>query len=178
MPNPLPIILDGIHGDVPINFYPAADSELGVILQPTPGLVEHCSLTSCSEVRGILTWNNSMYAVARRGSTSPVWRISGNGSFSEVGTIPTTYTGPVWMVGSTTQLLIVDGVWGYIYTPATGLFQSITDPDFPGAGTCDSQDGYGLFTQPNTREWFHSDLYDFSSILGTDFAVKEGKPDN
>lgn len=178
MANPLPIITDGIHGQPPINFYPAADSELGVILQPTPGLSEHCSLTGCSEIRGILNWNGYMYAVARRGSASAVWRVAGNGSFAEIGTINTSYTGPVWMVGSVSQLLIVDGVSGYIYTPGTGLFQQISDPDFPGAGTCDSQDGYGLFTQPNTREWFQSDLYDFSSIVATDFYVKEGKPDN
>lgn len=178
MPSPLPIITDGIHGQPPINFYPAADSELGVILQPTPGLSELCDLTDCSEVRGLYAWNNYIYAVARRGSTSILWRVDANGNMAEVGTITTSYSGPVWMVGSTTQLLIVDGVWGYIYTPGTGLFQSITDVDFPGASTCDSQDGYALFTQPNSRQWFHSDLYDFSSILGTDFAVKESKPDN
>lgn len=178
MANPLPIITDGIHGSVPINFYPAADSELGVILQPTPGLVAICTLTDCSEVRGLYAWLGYMYAVARRGSESVVWRIDGLGNFSEVGTITTSYTGPVYIVGSTNQLLIVDGVSGWIYTPATGMFLQITDPDFPGAGTCDSQDGYGLFTQPGTRTWFHSDLFDFSAIIGTDFYVKEGKPDN
>jgi hypothetical protein len=178
---PLPIIKDGVIGDVPINFYPAADSEKGVILQPSPGLSLHCHLDNCTEIRGCHTFPPNMYWVARRGGDSVLFRVDGSGGSAELGTIPTSSTGPVWMEHNTTQLLIVDGVVGqagYVYTPTTGVFERITDLAFLGAGTCSAQDGYGLFTQPNTRTWFISNLYDFKSINALQFYVKESQPDN
>lgn len=174
----LPIIVDGIHGQPPINFYPAADSELGVLLQPTPGKKSICTLPSISEVRGGHTFLPWMYWVGRRGSESVVFRVGADGSNSEIGTITTSFTGPVWMEHSTSQLLIGDGTSGYVYTPATNLFSQITDPAFPGASTCSAQDGYGLFTQGNSRIWFISILYDFGVFDANQFYVKEGKPDN
>lgn len=175
--NSLPIIVDGVHGQPPINFYPASDTELGVILQPTPGKRSICTLANCTEIRGCLTFTPNMYWVARRGNTSVLFRVAANGTAVELGTMTTSFTGPVWMVASTDQLLIVDGVSGYVYTPASNSFVQITDTDFPGATTCDAQDGYGLFTKANSRTWFISDLYDFTNFIATDFYVKESKPD-
>lgn len=173
-----PFITDGIHGDVPINLYPASDSERGVLLNPTPGLKSLCQLPGCSEVRGLYPLDGFLYAVARRGSESVLWRIDTSGGYSELGTISTSSSGPVWMVNNPTQLLIVDGVSGYIYTPSTGLFVQITDPDFPGAAACAYQDGYGLFVRPNSNEWFFSSMWDFSQFDALDFYQKQSKPDN
>lgn len=173
-----PLVTDGIHGDVPINFYPAADSEKDIIQFPSPGLDEHCTLTDCTQVRGLYAWNGSIYAVAQRGATAVLWRVDESGAFSELGTITTSANGPVWMRNNPTQLCIVDGVSGYTYTPTTGVFTQITDLDFPGAAAMDYQDGYGIFVSPTSRQWFFSALNDFSSFDAGDFYSKEGRPDN
>jgi hypothetical protein len=44
-------------------------------------------------------------------------------------------TGPVSMADNGTQLFIAANPQGYIYNASTDVFQQITDPDFPGAGT-------------------------------------------
>jgi hypothetical protein len=172
-----PFVTDGIRGDVPTNFYPAADSEKGIILHGTPGLKELCDLTDCTEIRGLFAWGVYLYAVARRGSESVFFRVDSAGGFSEIGTILTSTAGPVWMTINPTQMLICDGVSGYVFTPATGHFVQITDLAFPGASSADYQDGYGLFTKPNTNQWFFSSIDNFLTYDALDFYSKEGKPD-
>jgi hypothetical protein len=174
---PFPFITDGQIGDVPINFYPAADTERQSILQPSPGLLSLCALTNCSEVRELHVWDQYIYAVARRGTTSVVFKVSPTGTFVEIGNFATSFSGPVWMVHNLTQLCICDGVWAYVFTPSSGSFLSITDAAFPGASSVAYQDGYGLFTVPNSNEWFFSSLYDFLTFDAGDFYSKEGKPD-
>jgi len=105
-----PFITDGIRGDVPINFYPVSDTEKGIILLPTPGLSELCDLTDCTEIRGMYSYGNYIYVVARRGANGVLWRVDESGGFIEVGTITTSSSGHVSMVNNNTQLLIVDGV--------------------------------------------------------------------
>lgn len=177
---PFKIIKDGYRGDVPINFYPAADSERKEIVHGTPGLLSLCQLTDCTEVRGLYAYKNYLYAVARRGSQSIFWRIDPTGAPSELGTITTSFTGPVWITNNLSQILIVDGVVGgsgYVYTPATGLFTQITDLNFFGAAACDYQDSFGLFIQPNSIYWFLSALQDFTTFDGSRYS-KEGTTDN
>jgi hypothetical protein len=176
---PFPFITDGIHGDVPNNFYPASDSDKQSVLLPTGGLKTLVNLTDCTEIRGVANpYNDYLYAVARRGSESIFWRVDPAGSASELGTITTSFTGPVWITNNDTQLCIVDGVWGYIYTPSSGIFVAISDTNFPGASSVDYQDGYGLFSQPGTNKWFFSAIQDFSKFDALDFYSKESKPDN
>jgi len=175
---PYPFITDGIHGDVPNNFYPASDSDKQSILLPSPGLKSICSLTDCTEVRGLHDWGDYLYPVARRGSQSILWRVDPAGGAAELGTITTSNSGPVWMVNNQTQLCIVDGIWGYVYTPSTGQFVRISDLNFPGASSLDYQDGYGLFTKPDSNQWFFSSLYDFTTLDALDFYTKESSPGN
>ena len=173
-----PFITDGIRGDVPINFYPAADSERGVILFGTSGLLSHCQLTDCTEVRGLTKFGAYLYAVAKRGGQSVVWRVDSGGGFSEIGSFATSSAGPVWMTNNATQLLIVDGVTGYVYDPSGGGVVLIADADFPGASSADYQDGYGLFSEPASNQWFFSDQFDFTAFDPLDFYTKESRPDN
>ena len=181
-PKPFPFPEDGYIGQPPTNYYPAADSEREKILHGTPGLLSFCALTDCTEVRGLREWNSYLYAVARRGSESVLWRIDSSGAASELGTITTSSSGPVWMTNNFAQLLIVDGVIGqsgYVYTPATGLFVQITDANFVSfkAAVCDYQDSFGLFVQPNSIYWYLSALQDFTTFDGSRYS-KEGITDN
>jgi hypothetical protein len=174
---PFPFMFDGITGDVPTNWIAAADPVRKIISYGTPGLKSICTLTGCTEIRGLWAWNNYLYAVARRGSQSVLWRIAPAGNYSELGTITTSFTGPVWMVNNNAQLLIADGVSGYTYTPATNQFLQITDPNFYGAAAADYQDSCGLLVQPNSFYWYLSALQDFTSYDGSRYS-KEGSTDN
>jgi len=40
----------------------------------------------------------------------------------------------------------------------------IADADFPGASSADYQDGYGLFSEPASNQWFFSDQFDFTAL--------------
>jgi hypothetical protein len=119
-----------------------------------------------------------MYWLARRGSDTVLWRVDTTGAYSEVGSFSTSYTGPAWIRNNQTQLCVVDGMTGYVYTPASNSFVQITDADFPGAGSLEYQDGYGLFSEPSTNRWFFSSINDFLSFDALDFYSKEALTDN
>lgn len=176
---PFNFVTDGYVGRVPVNWYPAADSNRKGILFGSPGLLSVCTLTDCSEVRGLYTWGNYLYAVARRGSDSVLWRVDvGTGNPAEIGTITTSFTGPVWMVNNYTQLLIVDGVSGWVFTPATNTFAQISNPNFPGAAAATYQDTLGLIVQPNSISWWFSNPLNFTAWGANNNYAKEGDTDN
>ena len=164
-PQPFPYPKDSTTGNVPVGFYPAMDSERKEILKGTFGLQSLCQITDCTEGRGIYLWKGVFYCVFRRGSQSVLFRVDPSvGTAAELGTITTSFTGPVHMVNNPTQLCIVDGVSGYTYTPSTGLFAQITDSAFPGALSITYLEGLGLFVQPNSIQWFYSNLFDFTTF--------------
>lgn len=172
-----PTITDALFGRLPVNFYQAQDQEFGTIMHGTPGLSEFCSLPNCTEVRGLWTWDDFLYAVARRGGDSVLYRISSAGVPQELGFFSTSSTGPVWMLNNYTQLLVVDGVSGYVYTKASNAFAQIADADFPGAQAAAYQDTYGLLVQPDSIYWFFSQPLDFTAYDALDSYAKEGWTD-
>lgn len=182
MPKPFPVVRESLYGEPPINFWPAQDDR-GMVLHGSPGLSTLCTLSTCTEVRGLYEWNNYLYAVARRGSDSIVFRVSDTGTNAEIGTISTSFTGPVWMFNNyrsdgSSQLWIVDGVSGYTYTPSTNIFVQITDADFPGAAAAAYKDTYGLYVVPNSQTWGISNANDFGAYYASDQFTKEGDTDN
>ncbi len=184
MPKPFPFVTDGTKGDVPNGFYVRPDSDRGNILMRTPGKSTLCTLSNTSEIRGAFAnpgiTPEYMYFVGRRGTTSVFWRVDPNtGVAAEIGTITTSYTGPIWIENNPTQISICDGVSMWIFTPATGLFVQNTDPDFVlGAGAMAYQDGYGLFIRPNSNVWGFTSINNFLSVDALDFYSITAKPGN
>jgi hypothetical protein len=82
------------------------------------------------------------------------------------------------MADNGTQLFIAANPLGYIYNASTDVFQQITDPDFPGAGTVGYIDGYFVFNEPNSQKIWVTSLLDGLSIDPLEFASAEGNPDN
>jgi hypothetical protein len=87
-------------------------------------------------------------------------------------------SGPVSMADNGTQLFIAANPLGYIYNASTDVFQQITDPDFPGAGTVGYIDGYFVFNEPNSQKIWVTSLLDGTSVDPLEFASAEGNPDN
>lgn len=177
-PKPWPIVVDALYGDVPTGLFPAKDTTQEMVLLPFSGISTLVNLQDCSEIRTGWSWNDYMYWLAKRGSQSILWRVDDSGSSVEIGTIPTSSSGPAWMRNNQTQLCVVDGVTGYVYTPTANSFVGITDVAFPGAGGLEYQDGYGLFFEPNTNRWFFSAIENFLAHDALDFYSKQAMTDN
>jgi hypothetical protein len=82
------------------------------------------------------------------------------------------------MADNGTQLFIAANPLGYIYNANTDVFQQITDPDFPGAGTVGYIDGYFTFNEPGTQKIWVTQLLDGTSVDPLEFSSAEGNPDN
>jgi hypothetical protein len=120
-------------------------------------------------------WNSSVgRAFTVIGST--VYEIDSVGARTAIGTLNTA-SGPVSISDNGLQLMLVDGVNGWIFTFATNLFAQITDADFPIASTVGFIDGYFLVNEVGTRNFYASSINDGFLWDALDFGVKEGFPD-
>jgi len=143
-----------------------------LIVRGTPGLVAWISLPS-EPVRGWHVVSNILYVV----SGLVLYAVQTNGTVTALGSLDAASTGNVRMADNGVQLLIVDGLAGYIYTIVTGTyaqsalnaagsFGKITDANFPnGTTSVCFLDGRLIVAKPNTRQFYVSESYD-----GTDWT--------
>lgn len=150
-----------------------ADARSQVALIGTPGLKSFITLTdSPVRVGGMRIFRDSLYVV----SGFTLFKIETDGSFASKGTIPG--TDPVSISNNQTQLIIVNGTEGFIYTPDTDAFQEITDSEFRPADVVVFLDQYFVLHETDTNRFFISSLNDGLTYDGLDFGVKEGSQDN
>lgn len=161
-----------------INLYLELDNaspRAPVAMYGTPGTVRKFTLPT-GPVRGALVAGGYAWFVA--GST--VYRVAPNWAFLTVGTIGTA-SSEVSMVSNGVQVLIVDGVDGWIVNVAAGTLAKITDDGFPnGVKRAAYQDGYFLVTglAGSPSFWSNQTAYDGAKWDALDFASAEGAPDN
>ena len=159
-----------------LNLYPEIN-EIGTgkhreiaALVSTPGLTRIATLEGPG--RGLYAAGNGrLFAV----SGSKFYEITLTAAV-EYGTLSST-TGQVGMADNGIDLLVVDGVKGYVFTFATNTFAEITDPDFPTASACAFMDQYLICNEVGTRKFWISALADATDWDGLDFATKEGATD-
>jgi hypothetical protein len=73
----------------------------------------------------------------------------------------TTFSGHVGIASNSTQMILVDGAFGWIYTYATGTFVKITDVNFPALPSDVAfLDGYFYVSQGNSNIFRQSKLND------------------
>jgi len=157
-----------------VNLFPEVVPEGGkepAFLQRAPGLVRLLT-AGTGPIRGLWQFGNYGYAV----SGNTLFQIDGNWIATAKGSVGG--GGPVSMADNGTQLFIAANPDGYIYNSATDVFQQITDPDFPGAGTVGYLDGYFIFNEPGTQKIWVTSLLDGTSVDPLEFASAEGNPDN
>jgi hypothetical protein len=88
-------------------------------------------------------------------------------------------TGRVTLVDNGLQVLLIDGLSGFVYDIAAMSWTQITDPGFVyGATQADFQDGYGIVGLPNSQQFGISGPYDFLAWDAIDFTSAEGLPDD
>lgn len=117
--------------------------------------------------------DDSLYVV--QGGTFK--EIDNAGSVTTRGTLITT-TGRCYADDNGTQIMVSDGLNGYIYTIASQTFAQITDGDFPGALNVTWQDGFFIVPKPDSGRWYISATYDGTVWNSLDFKNAESQPDN
>jgi len=160
-----------------INLFPEIIPEGGKepgFLNRAPGL-RFLQTVGTGPIRGLWSHrtNGSDFYVV---SGTEVYKLtSTTGTPVKLGDV--TGTGPVSIADNGTQLFFACNPDGYIYNEVTNVFQQITDPDFPGAGSVGYLDGYFVFNEPNSQKVWVTQLLDGTSVDPLDFASAEGSPD-
>jgi hypothetical protein len=140
----------------------------------TAGLASFSSV-GASPFRGQYVTNNLIYGVAG----NSFYSTNNAGVSTVLGTLNTN-SGRVDITDNGLQLIIVDGVNGYIYTFSSGVFAQIVDADFPnGATTVCFQGGFFIVNNPGFVGRFNiSANLDGTSWDALDFATAESAPDS
>jgi hypothetical protein len=88
-----------------------------------------------------------------------------------------TRRGHVGMKIGLTQLVIVDGVNGYVYDLQAQTFTEITSEGWLGSHTVEQLGGYFSFIDPNTQTFYNSALEDAATLDASEFATANNSPD-
>lgn len=148
------------------------DAKTQIALKGTPGLTDWAECGS-GPVRGMWTMAGVLYAV----SGNTLYSVPATGGAGTPVGSSVDGDGIVSMSDNGTQLCIVNGAQGYIYTTTTG-FQIISDVNFHPANTVTFFDDYFVFDWAGTNKFFISNILDGTTYSGLDFASAEVSPDN
>ena len=170
------------------NFFTHVDSEGGVSklsLRGTPGLKEWYDTGHYAEVRGVHEFGNSVYAVVGNrvyrvySDTTAITCTKVPDAVTGVGDVETldTSDGPVSMADNGVQLMIVDGMSGYIIE---GIISTkITDGSFPAnPETVTYQDSYFIVSIHDSNYCYISDTADGTAWDSTQNIAAGGYSDN
>ena len=159
-----------------VNLYPilseTGDSKSVSALRGTSGL-ESFATAGAGGVRGGIESDNRAFFV----SGDEFYEVFADGTSSLRGTL-LTVSSVVSMEENPTQIMVVDGTYGYIYNKTTNLLTQISDGDFPTPSDLTFQDGYFIVTEADTAKFYISALNDGTSWDPLDFTTVESSPDN
>jgi len=141
------------------------------MLAATPGEVQIAALNA--PIRGSKDVDGRWFVVG--GST--LYEVTAAGVATTRGTLATS-TGFVGMDDNMTQLAIVDGANLYIYTLATNVLTQITAAGWRGSDDVREIDGYFIFVDPETDQFYLSAIDDGTSLDALDFSSADSSPDD
>lgn len=146
------------------------DAKTPVALFGAPGLISFAEVGS-GPIRNMHIMNNVLYVV----SGQHLYSVTSSGVATDLGG-SITGTGYVSMADNGTQICIVNGVEGYIWSATSG-FQVISDINFHAANSVTFFDNFFAFDWAATNKWFISNSNDGTTYTGTDFASAEVSSD-
>lgn len=164
---------ENANGSRLINMYAEVlpnDSKTQVVLYGTPGTALFSALPTWP-VMGMIVMDNTLYAV----TSSNLYKINEDGSYEDLGSTNINGT-RVSVATNGTDIVIVDGISGYVYNSTDGVV-ALSGDGWYQANTVTNQDGYFIFNRSGTGQFF------LSKLLSTEFgslgyASAEGAPDD
>lgn len=160
-----------------VNLFPII-SEVGTsksiaALRLTAGL-EEIALPGGGPIRGCIEADGRSFWV----SGDALYEVELDGTVTNLGTLLTA-TSRVTMNYNGTQVMIIDGEYGYIFTLETDAFTQITDPDFPYPAVYGTyQDNYFIVVKGGTAQFYISAIGNGLSWAADDFTTAESAPDD
>ncbi len=162
-----------------INFYPEAVGSQGgadnspTILLSKPGLGFFASLPGAASVQAILNVNGRCFAVGG----GAFWEVFANGNVTKRGTVAGD-TRPQ-LSANQTQVLILAGGMGFIFTLATNVFGVVTSSGWPqGADKLAFLDGYFIALESPGQTFAISSVNDGTKWAALDFGTAQGQQGN
>jgi hypothetical protein len=154
--------------------YDQASPRAPQALYGRPGL-DLADTLGTGPIRGMLAFQDYGMIVTGNAVYSAIYNGGSSYTMALLGTIGTS-TGNVGMAFNGVNVLIVDGVAGWLADLST--LTQISDVDFPnGVTSATAQDGYFIVTGNGTQQFWISGINDGTAWNGLDFASAEGSPD-
>lgn len=154
-----------------INCYPQRLDGDNWMMASAPGEVQIANLTN--EIRGSKNVQGRWFVVA--GKT--LYEVTSAGIATNRGTLASS-TGFVGMDDNKTQLAIVDGANLYVYTLATNTLKTVSSAGWRGSDDVYEMDGYFIFVDPDTDQFYISAIDNGTSLDALDFSSADSAPDN
>ncbi len=140
-------------------------------LKSAPGLIQ--GYNDSREWRGSIVLDGVWYAVVGRDFSL----MSKTGyPMSTLGFL-TTSTGFVGMAANQSQIAIVDGPNLYIYNYSTLAFTQVSVSGWRGSDDVHQIDGYFIFVDPDTDQFYISAIDDGTNLNALDFSSADSSPD-
>lgn len=160
-----------------INLYPmvseSGTSKSQAALRSCPGYSLFATAGG-GPIRGAKTSANGRAFVV---SGNTLYELDEAGTATSRGTL-STFTTRVSIAENKTQMIIVDGTYGYIFTYASNNFAVIADGDFPACEIVTYLDGYFIVPKFGTNDFYISAINDGTSWDALDFSNAAAGPDN
>lgn len=160
-----------------INLYPemvdTRDGSAPGALYGCPGLTSVATVGAGPIRAAIVAKNGLLYVV----SGNTLYSVTTSYVVTTLGTLGSFY-GAVFIIDNGTQLLVVDGVGGWVWNYSTSTYSQA----LPGSvgvtpGVAIFQDGFGLVNQSGTNKFYQSNLNDFTTWSGLAFNSADSTPD-
>lgn len=105
-------------------------------------------------IRAILNHNETFYVI----SGISLYRVASDKTVTLLGTFDE--NNQPYISANLTQIIVVNGVSGYVWDEVTEIFTKISDGDFYPSSTVCYQDGYLIFGREGTGQFFISNVDD------------------
>lgn len=154
-----------------INCYPQRLDGDNWMMASAPGEVEIATLPG--PVRGSRNVLGRWFVAAG----NKLYEMTAGGSYTVRGTLFSN-AGFVGMSNNKTQVAIVDGPNLYIYTLTTNVLTPTNSAGWRGSDDVQEMDGYFIFVDPETDQFYISAIDDGTTLDALDFSSADSSPDD
>jgi hypothetical protein len=151
---------------------PTSKSEF--VIHGSCGLKAFTDLGTNAPVYGIHAFGNYVYAV----SDNKVYKVDSLGGSTLIGSLSAGTYNNVQIVDNGVDVVVLNNQTGVAHIVTETTVTEITNPDFKSASSVTYLDGYLIFSEAGTSQFFISGLRDSNSYNALDFATAEASPDN